>query len=266
MVGMNTCSNWKLNVEVFLRLIQRDMRVFLPTLRHRTVNAMLVTVLWVYVFEYVGFGSVTGFGLFIAAGECAITGFFEVMENVSRLVADIKGPRSITYALTLPLPQWMVFARIAVSNALQAMGIAFMILPTAKVLLWNQFSLVDTSYVKVLIIFFLAYMFYGFFSLWLASMVKGLESLGNVWSRIIFPLWFLGCYQFTWGGLAVKSKLFAYVSLLNPLVYCTEGMRAAVIGQDGYLPFWWCCLAIIGFTVFVGVIGTHRMMRRLDCL
>ncbi len=265
-IGTKGRSHWRLNIQVFFSLVHRDMRVFLPMLKHRIWNAVFVTALCVYVFEYIGFASVAGYGLFIAASECAVVGFFEVMENVSRLVADIKGPRAITYALTLPIPQWMVFARIAFSNAIQAMAISCLILPTAKLMLWNQFDLTETSYPKIFLIFFLSYLFYGFFSLWLASMVKGLESLGNVWSRIIFPLWFLGCYQFTWKALLIQSPTVAYINLINPLVYCTEGMRAAVMGQEGCLPYWWCCLAIIGFTVFVGVIGINKMMRRLDCL
>lgn len=249
------------------RLVWRDMAVFWPGFLGRLINGGLWAGITIVVFQYIGFGDAVNLGLFMAAANAVSWGLFEVMENVARLISDLQGEKSISYALTLPLPQWMVFVRLAASNALQAMAIAIFILPMAKLLLWNNFDLARFSFGKFLLIFTLAHVFYGFFSLWLASMVKNLEAIGDIWMRVVFPLWFLGGYQFTWATFAVKSPMLAYASLaFNPLVYCFEGVRGAVLGQEGYLPFGWCCLALIFFTTLVGTIGTLRMMRRLDCL
>ncbi len=257
-----------LSIRTCLRLIWRDMAVFRPGFIDRLINGALWAGITIVVFQYIGFGdSAVYLGVFMACANAVSWGFFEVMENVARLISDLQGERSISYALTLPLPQWMVFFRIAISNALQAMAIAIFILPMAKLLLWNTFSLEHFSLFKFLLIFILAHLFYGFFSLWLASMVKSLEAIGDIWMRVVFPLWFLGGYQFTWATFVQKSPILAYLNLaLNPLVYCMEGVRAAVMGQEGYLPFWWCCAALVFFTTLVGAVGTVRMKRRLDCL
>ena len=256
-----------LSLRTCVRLIWRDMAVFLPGFGGRLINGALWAGITIIVFQYIGFGDASvSLGLFMACANAVSWGFFEVMENIARLTTDLQGERSISYALTLPLPQWMVFFRIAISNALQGMAIAIFILPMAKILLWNNFCLEQMCLYKFLIIFVLAHLFYGFFSLWLASMVKNLEAIGDVWMRVVFPLWFLGGYQFTWASFVAKSPALAYLNLLNPLLYCMEGVRAAVMGQEGYLPFWWCCAALVFFTTLVGAVGTIKMKQKLDCL
>lgn len=256
-----------LSIKTCGRLVWRDMSVFWPTFLNRLINGALWAGITIVVFQYIGFGDAVNLGLFMACANAVSWGFFEVMENVARFIADLQGEKSISYALTLPLPQWMVFVRLALSNALQAMAIAIFILPMAKVLLWNNFDISQACWSKFLLIFVLAHMFYGFFSLWLASMVKSLDSIGDIWMRVVFPLWFLGGYQFTWTTFSQKSPMLAYASLFfNPLVYCFEGVRAAILGQEGYLPFWSCCLALLVFTTLVGSIGTYRLLKRLDCL
>ena len=255
-----------LSIRTCARLVWRDMAVFWPSFPGRLFNGAIWAGITIAVFQFIGFGDAANLGLFMACANAVSWGFFEVMENVARLIADLQGERSITYSLTLPLPQWMVFVRIALSNALQAMAIAIFILPMAKILLWNHFDISNMSLIRVITIFILAHVFYGFFSLWLASMVKNLEAIGDVWMRVVFPLWFLGGYQFTWASFVAKSPALAYLNLLNPLLYCMEGVRAAVMGQEGYLPFWWCCAALVFFTTLVGTVGTIKMKQKLDCL
>lgn len=256
------------SLRVCSRLLWHDLVVFRPYFYGRFVNSMIWVIITTVVFQYIGFGDTSeSIGLFMVCASVASAGFFEVMDNVERFISDLQGRRAISYALTLPLPHWMVFFRIAVSNALQGLAIAIFILPLSKFLLWDAFCVERVSIFKFLLILSLTQLFYGFFSLWLACMVKSLEKIGNVWHRIIFPLWYLGCYQFTWEMLFEKAPALAYISLgLNPLLYGIEGTRAAVMGQEGFLPFWWCCAALLFFTTLVGTVGTIKMKQKLDCL
>jgi len=256
------------NIQVCARLIWRDMVVFRPYFYNRLVNSFIWVAITTLVFQYIGFGDTSeNIGLFMVCASAGNAGFFEVMDNVCSTISDLHGGRSITYALTLPVSQSVVFVRIALSNALQGMAIALFILPLSKLLLWNHFRLGQLSIPKTLLIFTLSQLFYGFFSLWLICMIKNVDAIGNVWNRVIFPLWYLGCYQFTWATFFEKCPPLACLSLaLNPLVYCIEGTRAAVMGQEGYLPFWWCCIALIFFTTLVGAVGTIKMKQKLDCL
>src|SRR3989338_4175356 len=216
-----------LSIITCFNLVRRDMRVFWPTFSDRFINAIIWIVLTIIIFQYIfpQLGMPQDYAVFMACGNAMSWGLFEVMGNVAILVSDLIGPKKIEYDLTLPLPQWLVFIRIAISNALQAMVIAIFVLPISKLILWNYFSLANMSWIKFSIIFVVGNIFYGLFSLWLASVTKDMEGLNNIWSRIIFPLWWLGGYQFSWHTMNKMSPWFASVALFDPLVYAFEGVR-----------------------------------------
>ena len=256
------------SLKTFCALIYHDMRVFRAAFFDRLINAAIWISLNVVVFQYIfsKMGMSTNYGAFMACGNIMSNGLFDIMGNVARFVSDIEGDKTIGYELTLPLPHWLVMFRIAISNALQAMSVGIFILPLAKIFLWNQLLFTNTSWAKFALIFIIAHLLYGYFSLCIASYMKNLWGIENIWTRVIFPLWWLGGFQFSWKTLFGISPQFAYISLLNPLTMCFEGMRGAVLGQEEYLPFWGCFFALVVWTVIVGYIGTKRMMKRLDCV
>lgn len=256
------------SITTCLNLVRRDMHVFWPTFFDRFINGTIWIVLTVVVFQYVfpQMGMSQDYAVFMACANTMSWGFFEVMGNVAELVGDVTGPKTIEYDLTLPLPQWLVFTRIAISNALQAMAIALFILPISKLVLWKQFSFAQFSFFKFGVIFILGNLFYGFFSLWLSSLTKDMRHINNIWMRVVFPLWWVGGYQFSWGVMNKMAPTFSKFCLLNPLVYSFEGVRGAVLGQAGFINFWYCVAALILASVITGYIGTRKMMTRLDCL
>lgn len=254
-------------IEAFYALICRDMAVFWPGWKGRFINALIWATLMVGVFEMImPKMGLQGVGQFMAAGAIASWGFFEVTENIARFIADLHGEKSISYYLTLPMRQWAVFVRIAITNALQAMFISILFLPIFKLMLYKTFTFAQFSIVKFSVIFLLAHLFYGFFSLYIASQLESIEKMGNVWLRIVYPLWWLGCFQFSWKTLYAISPTIAYINLLNPLVYIMEATRSAIMGPDAFLPFWYSAGVLILFTFVIGAIGIKKLKARLDCL
>ena len=57
-----------------------------------------------------------------------------------------------------------------------------------------------------------------------------------------------------------------YLHLVNPLLYVMEGMRAATLGQEGYLPFWFSLAGLTIFTVGFAWDAIRRLQKRLDCV
>lgn len=257
-----------LMLKTFFALIMRDIAVFLPTYRDRVINSIIWAVLTLLVFQYImpSLGLAQNFGAFMAASNAASWGFFEVTENVSWFVADLEGDRAISYYLTLPLPHWLVFFRIGIANAIQALMVAGLFIPTAKIILGTAFSLHNTSWLNLIIIMILVHLFYGIFSLYLVSQTKDMRNISNIWMRIVFPLWFIGCYQFPWSVLKNAAPTIARINLLNPIMYCMEGMRSALLGPEGSIPFWACAAALIVFCVLAGYVGIKKIKHRLDCI
>ncbi len=257
-----------LSLRTFYALIARDMRVFKSVYMSRLINAMIIVILETTVFQYImpSMGVVVGYGALMVAGCVATNGLFDILGNSSRLVSDIEGDKTIGYDLTLPLPHSLVMLRLAVTNALQSMAICIWILPVSKLLMGSGLSFEQTVWYKVVALFLIAHIFYGFLALFVATCLKNLWGVEHIWVRFIFPFWWLGGFSFTWKTLQGISPMAAYVGLLNPLTMCFEGMRGAILGQEGYLPFWFCFLTLVLWTVVIGYVGTKRMMRRLDCV
>ncbi len=93
-----------------------------------------------------------------------------------------------------------------------------------------------------------------------------MSKIGSMWIRVVFPLWMLGGFQFTWEMMYAKSPVLAYILLLNPFLYTTEGMRGAILGQAGSLPSSMCFVAGLFFATLYGAIGVWRLLKRLDAV
>jgi ABC-2 type transport system permease protein len=81
-----------------------------------------------------------------------------------------------------------------------------------------------------------------------------------LFSLIVLPLTFLGCTYFPWQDLRNVAWL-KWVVLANPVVYMTEGFRAALVGNIAHMPLYAIYGALIGFGVlftWVGVTGFEK--------
>ena len=94
--------------------------------------------------------------------------------------------------------------------------------------------------------------------------VGTISRMRNIWMRFIFPLWFLGCYQFSWAAIYALSAPLAYVLLCNPILFVMEGMRGALLGIQDCLPWGICCVALCFFIVIGWHYAYYKMKRLLD--
>jgi ABC-type polysaccharide/polyol phosphate export permease len=92
--------------------------------------------------------------------------------------------------------------------------------------------------------------------------VGTISRMRNIWTRFIWPMWMLGCYQFSWAALYVASPQLAYLTLCNPVLYVTEGMRGALLGNPDCLP-WELCIAALCFFIVLGWRYAYQKMKRL---
>lgn len=255
------------NFRVFCALVQRDLFVFYnDDMKRRIINTALWTGLVTYVFEYIGFGSVAGLGLFIACGQIATQGFHKMYGLLLVFLLDSEGPRRISYYLTLPTKAWLVFLSYAVSGSVRMMAQIAPIVVVAKLLLANRFDLSSVAWTKFLVVFICIHLLYASLYLLWASYLRSIEELGKKWTLIAETVFLSGGFYFSWQRLYSFSHAFAYLNLCNPLTYANEAVRAAVLGQEGYLPFWWCCFALLAFAAAALLIALRRLIKKLDCV
>ncbi|MFA6263684.1 MAG: ABC transporter permease [Candidatus Babeliales bacterium] len=259
-------SNIQPYSRLFWRLFTTDIAIFSKSVVGNIIDVMIWVTGFVGVAAYIfpQLGMTTGMGQFMAVSSIVNCSIFEIWSVTSTFISDLCGRKTITYPLTLPLPSWLVLVKNACVYATRSMVFGACVLPMTKLILWNRMDLSGMCIPKFLVMFIAINVFGGFFSLFTASLVKDMNVIGSVWTRIIFPLWILGCSQFSWQTMYQLSPTFANISLVNPFLYLMEGIRAAALGQEGFLSFWICLLVTMVTSALFGWIGIRRIKRRLD--
>jgi ABC-type polysaccharide/polyol phosphate export permease len=249
------------------QLLKRSYFVFLTYAKDSIINSLIwtisVTLVYHFIMPQVG---LTDFGTFMLASSTASIGFFGVLTNVIILVGDITGDNALSYELTLPIPHWLVLTKIALANAYQAFLQAILILPIGKIILWNSMPIPYFSPIKFIVILMLISLFAGFFSLFLASILQSMEKIDDLWDTILFPMWYLGGFNFHWHSGYKVFPYLGYLTLCNPLTYAFEGIRGAILDPSLSIPFHYCCFALLGFIILFGYIGISIFKKRLDCI
>ena len=252
--------------DIFYKLTATRFYIARQELFGKVINLNIWAFCSLVVMGYVmqSFGLVSNYGCFQLATIIGTVGLFEVYGNALRTIVDLEGERHISYYLTLPVSPSVVLLSMMSSYALMGIVLSLITLPFGKLILFNSFSLVDIAWIKFLIILVIANIFYGMFAIAVTAQVAALSKMENIWSRFIFPLWFMGGFSFSWESIYDLSQPLAYALLGNPILYVMEGTRAALLGQQDCLPWGMCCLALSGFTVACWFYAKYKMQRLLD--
>lgn len=254
--------------QILWQMIRRDLRVFRRGYFDDFINTTFVLFTTVIVFGYFmgRLGLKTDYGSFILLGAIGAFGLLDIIGKAGILIGDIDGDRTINYFLTLPVPSWTIFANIGLSYAIRSLLMTLPLFVWGKIFLPNQFDLSIINYPKLAIIFVTLHIFFGYFALWVAALTKELKAISSLYFRIINPMFMFGCYFFPWKEAFNIDKTIGYILLINPMTYVQEGIRAAALGQSGYISFWYSFFALWAFTVILGFHAVYKLKKRLDCV
>ena len=255
---------WK----VFFELLKRDLLIFKRDYVSKFIDMLVLFATNVIVFGYFmpGEGLSASYGPFLLIAAIGSFGLIEIVGKIALFLSDLEGERSISQLLIMPIPSYLVFVYMIVFWALSSMLLSAFLFPFGKLLLWSRFDLAAISYSKLLTIFFFSNLFFGSFALWLSSIIPSMSSLNAIWLRYVVPLWMFGTYFFSWHTAYTTHPTIGICLLINPIVYVIEGMRAACLGQAGYISYPICLSAILAYTLFLGMHAIHRIKKRLDCI
>lgn len=251
-------------------LICADLIVFRKNVKNRIIDNFVVFGLTILVMGSIlpQLGITPSYDLFMLATLIMNTTQFDTYPLVAALVSDITGgEKRISYELLLPMPSWFVFVRIIVSAFITNMFFVFTVLPVI-IFYVSRIGFENISIVNFLMILAMSSLFSPVFALITASFIKNMQGLSTVWCRFVYPMWFLGGFQFTWYSMYSVFPVLAYINLLNPLLYTYEGARAALFGAHGlqgpHIPIFICVPALFVFTVIGASFATMRYKKRLD--
>jgi len=253
-------------LQTMQHLLHADLKTFKESFFAKTIDLFIWVACTIGVMGYImpALGLSTDYGNFQLAGSIASAGLFEIFPHVMQMVGDIEGNNTISYQLTLPVPSWLILVKTILYYAICSTVLSIIMLPLGKLVLWNTFSLAHVSLMRFIVMIITSGILYGAITLLLAAWVKNMAGIGHVWTRCIFPLWFLGGFQFSWATLYGIAPTLAYMDLLNPIIYVMEGFRTALLGQEGNLPFWACVTVVLLMSVGASWWAIVQLKKRLD--
>jgi len=253
------------DISIYKNIIAACITGIKKTLVDRIINIIIWSSCTMLVSSYIltAFGITESFGSFQLAGLVASASFFQAYENIINLVIDFSHHRKINSWLLLPTSSLTIFAAMVTFYAITGLILGLILIPLGKILLLGRFSLMSIHWFKFFGILILSNIFFGCLSLLVAAKTT-MATLGNVWHRVIFPIWFLGGFQFSWLALQKAIPGASYIFLLNPLLLINEAMRGSILGPDGYLNYWVCCAIVIAVTFVIFRAAQRALKKRLD--
>lgn len=249
-------------------LVWRDIRAALTDFVANIVDSAIFPIGWLFVDGYIMpyLGVPADYGVFMIAGLAAGMCLNSTGKDAGDLITDLEGPRAISYELSLPLPSWMLCMKFALTYAIRGVILNILIFPIGALMLWEHINLITISWGKFFLLFWWINLLYGYFSLVVALWASTTDGYWRFWLRWGWLLFLVAGFQFSWKIMERAVPKFAYINLLNPLLYSFEGIRAALLGQEGFIDYWVCLWVTIVYTAIFGVLALWLFKKRLDCV
>ena len=201
------------------------------------------------------------------AGAVFAAGMFEFSGTVASLVSEMELGDGMSFELVMPVTQKLTYIKALCSHIFRSITSSLLALMFAKIILWNGFDLSNMSVIKLVISLFSIHLLTGSFSLWSATFVYDVSDITLIRRALLHPFYFLGGHMFPWHvAYAAIPKFLSYLLLVNPFMFATESIRAALLGQKLFISFWICLVPIFGFSGLLLFLGWRRFTRRIDLL
>jgi ABC-2 type transport system permease protein len=250
-------------IQCAFQFIRKEIYLSFVNFKSDFFDNLIMFTNWVVIFGYFMPSHHSNLGSLILAGAIASFGLFGTIWRSNLLAQDVTDKKINAY-LILPMPSRYVFIGLVLSWSFYAAAITLCLFPIGQLLLWNQLDLSNFSVLKFIPLFILSHLFYGFFSLWISSLVTNLRNTGWLWCRVVNPMFMFSGFFYTWKEAYALVPCIGLLNLLNPLLYILEATKASFFGAQGYLPYWLCFSALLLFTLFFAIDGVKRFKRRID--
>ena len=276
-VGRANDGRWVMYSRAFFGLMERDVRVLRREIAPFVIRIAMNPLLFLFVFTYVmphmsggatmspvaGMASSGGgFGTVLLPGLMAVAIMFSGIAAVALPLAQEFGiTREIDDRVMCPLPIAAVAAEKIVFSAIQSVIAAALVFPLAYYIPSTPVLAHVTSWWFLIAVVVLASLLAGALGLTIGTSVQP-KQIGLIFGVVIMPITFLGCVYYPWAALTHIRWLQMGV-LVNPIVYMSEGLRAALTPTLGHMPEVMILAMLLFFLVLLTWVGMRGFARRV---
>ena len=147
-----------------------------------------------------------------------------------------------------------------VAGALQGVLAALFVLPIARLIMGPIPGLSAAHLGVALLVTLLGATAFAAIGLVFGTVIQG-QHIGLMFGFIVAPMLMFGCTYFPWAGLSVVPALKMAV-LINPLVYVSEGMRAALTPGVPHMPLVATLAALVVITTAATLAGLKTFIHK----
>jgi ABC-2 type transport system permease protein len=233
-------SKTVLYVRAFAGLFLRDLHVLrrelFPFVIRVCMNPLLFLFVFTYVIPHISGGTAmnptaamagNAFSTVLLPGLMAVAIMFSGIAAVALPLAQEFGiTREIDDRVMCPLPVPAVAMEKICFSALQSMMAAAIVFPLAYYIPATHPATHVASWPFLLLVVLLASLTAGALGLTIGTTVKP-QQIGLIFGVVVIPITFLGCVYYPWAKLN-DIKWLQIGVLFNPIVYMSEGLRAAL--------------------------------------
>ncbi|HUB52411.1 MAG TPA: ABC transporter permease [Terracidiphilus sp.] len=265
--------NSRIFFQAFIGLLLRDLRVLTREFHVFLLRVGMQPLLFLFVFTFImprmgGANPMAGgaggldFGTVLLPGLMAVAIMFSGIAAVALPLSQEFGvTREIDDRVMCPLPLWAVAFEKVSFSALQSMVAALLVIPMAYYIPATPVRADIHNWFLFALVLVMASYLAGALGLFIGSTVNP-RQIGLVFSILIVPITFLGCVYYPWAKLG-SMKWLQYGVLFNPIVYMSEGLRAAVTPSIDHMPWSWIFVALTFFTALLGRLGLKGFLGRV---
>ena len=253
-----------MNAKTFLAMLARDAHVarrnFIPLLLQNLVQPMLFVFVFGRVMTRSGYMP-EHYKSLLLPGIIAISMLMSGLQAVAMpLISEFQFTREIEDRLLAPMAiEWLAAEKVAAGMA-QALAAGLVVIPLAWIIMGHGVTLDLHHMIRFLGLAVLVALLASAGGLTLGCSV-GQTQIGLMFSLILSPAIFFGCTYYPWSSLSVFPVLQAAV-LVNPIVYASEGFRAALVPQFPHLPTPAIFAGILGFDALLMAAGLRQFRRK----
>jgi ABC-2 type transport system permease protein len=265
-------------LKTFGAMMAREFRVLGRNAPSTFIRAVMQPLLFAFVFAYVlpkigsGFSSAGAgaaasgltFSTILVPGLMGSMFLMQGMFGTTMpLVMEFSWQRTIEDRALAPVPIRVLAIQKITAGAIQAFIGAAIVFP---VVYWvhapGQGPHIDvTNWFLLAVVMVFSSTLTASMGLWLGTVVDP-RKMQMVFAVVLLPLTMLGCVYYPWSALHVIRWLQILV-LINPMVYMTEGLRAALTPSIGHMALWAILLALVGGTALFGYLGVRTFRNRV---
>ena len=250
-------------------LMLRDLRVLRRELGPFVVRVVMQPLLFLFVFTYIfpriGQGNAVGganFATVLLPGLMAVAIMFSGIAAVALPLSQEFGvTREIDDRVMCPLPVAAVAIEKICFSSIQSVLAAVLVVPLAYFIPATPVHAHVASWPMLVATLILASLVSGALGLTIGSNVRP-QQIGLVFSIVVVPITFLGCVYYPWAVLS-HVRWLQFAVLLNPIVYMSEGLRAALTPDVPHMPSLLILAALLASLGVLGSFGIKGFLRRV---